>query len=164
MARYKTTSALNYRCLLEDNRKKVMDLLIRDYTPTDYYNLSCLLAKVYGSHIGKDTLEEKYITDEREILVAAIDGDKIVGCVFTEVQEDFIRPRRVMYVTYVAVDEAYRKLGIGRKLMGRIENMCIEKDCSAIELTSADFRTGAHAFYESIGFSKKKTTVFIKEL
>ena len=141
-----------------------MDLLIRGYTPTDYYDLSRLLAKVYGSHIGKDTLEEKYITDEREILVATIDGDKIAGCVFTEVQEDFIRPRRIMYVTYVAVDEAYRKLGIGRKLIDRVETLCTENVCSAIELTSADFRTDAHIFYEAIGFSKKNTTVFIKEL
>ena len=38
-----------------------------------------------------------------------------------------------------------------------------EKKCSAVELTSANFREGAHAFYKALGFTIKNTTVFIKE-
>ena len=75
-----------------------------------------------------------------------------------------MRPSRILYITYVAVDENYRKHGIGRKLLSKVEKICKERACSAIELTSADFRTDARAFYNKLGFTKKKTTLFIKEI
>lgn len=140
-----------------------MHVEIRDYHSSDYPGLIALLGKVYGSTIDKETLENKYISNNRTIIVAVI-GDSLVGCAFEEVQVDYIRPSRVLYVTYVAVDEKYRKHGIGRKLFSSIENSCIEKNCSSIELTSADFRKEAHAFYAALEFTKKKTTVFIKEM
>lgn len=141
-----------------------MDIIIREYKHTDYSALIALLNKVYDSEIDKKVLENKYITNDRSILIASTNENVLVGCAFIEVQHDYIRPSRVIYVTYVAVDEAYREHGIGRKLFKSIEELCREKECSAIELTSANFRTGAHSFYEAIGFNKKKTTVFIREI
>ena len=118
---------------------------------------------VYNSHIDQNTLEEKYITQKRSIIIAQV-CNRLVGCTFLEIQEDYVRPGRILYVTYVAVDEKHRKYGIGKILLSEAEKICKEARCSAIELTSADFRTGAHAFYETLGFTRKKTTVFIKEI
>lgn len=140
-----------------------MQIEIREYQSSDYPELVTLLQKVYGSTIDKNILEGNYISDCRSIIVAVTE-DSLVGCAFEEVQVDFVRPSKVLYVTYVAVDENYRKHGIGRKLFERVENIAKENTCSSIELTSADFRTGAHAFYNSLGFTKKKTTLFIKEI
>lgn len=140
-----------------------MQIEIREYQSSDYPELVTLLQKVYGSTIDKNILEGNYISDCRSIIVAVTE-DSLVGCAFEEVQVDYVRPSRVLFVTYVAVDEEYRKHGIGRKLFAFIENSCSEKNCSSIELTSADFRKEAHAFYTALGFTKKKTTVFIKEI
>lgn len=140
-----------------------MQIEIREYQSSDYPELVTLLQKVYGSTIDKNILEGNYISDCRSIIVAVTE-DSLVGCAFEEVQVDYVRPSRVLFVTYVAVDEAYRKHGIGRKLFSFIENSCSEKNCSSIELTSADYRKEAHAFYTALGFTKKKTTVFIKEI
>ena len=137
-----------------------MDVVIRKYLSEDSKSLLALLHNTYDSCITQQVLEDKYVTDKRDI----INEKKLIGCAFTEIQEDYVRPSRSIYVTYVAVDNEYRKQGIGTKLMSHVQTMCIENDCSSIELTSANFRTGAHAFYESIGFTKKKTTVFIKEV
>lgn len=141
-----------------------MDIRIRYYRSSDYNMLICLLREVYGSNIDQKTLERVYLSDTRSILVATTEDEVLVGCTFTEVQEDYVRPSRILYVTYVAVDEKYRKHGIGRLLFDKVEEECREEACSAIELTSANFRTDAHAFYNNLGFTKKKTTLFIKEL
>ena len=141
-----------------------MDMQIRYYQSSDYWMLIALLKKVYDSNIDQETLERVYVSDTRSILVAVTEDHILVGCTFIEEQEDYVRPSRILYVTYVAVDEEYRKHGIGRLLFDKVEEECLKKACSAIELTSADFRTEAHAFYNKLGFTKKKTTLFIKEV
>ncbi len=141
-----------------------MELKIREYQKRDYTELLSLLDTAYNSTIKQEVLEKEYISSTRSILVAVNESDHVVGCTFVEIQEDYVRPSRIAYVTYVAVDENCRRQGIGRKLLHSVVDMCKERECSAIELTSANHRTGAHAFYESLGYTKKKTTVFIKEI
>ncbi len=142
-----------------------MSIFTRVYVSSDYAELRTILNRVYDSSIDQVTLEDKYITPCRTILVAVDNtSNSIIGCAFIEFQEDYIRPAKVGFVTYVAVDESARRQGVGRALFRAIESLCADKKVLAIELTSANHRTGAHAFYESIGFTKKKTTVFIKEL
>ena len=141
-----------------------MNVLIREYCSNDFQGLIKLLDEVYGSKIDQKTLEDNYISKYRNILIATTSLELIVGCAFVEVQEDLIRPRRIIYVTYVAVDERYRGLGIGKQIMTGVKDICEKKHCSAIELTSANYRTKAHLFYEALGFDKKQTTLFIKEI
>ena len=138
---------------------------IRKYKSSDYNNLLKLLETVYGSQIDQDTLEKHYVNSNHDILVSVEDGsDVLTGCTFIEIKEDYVRPEKIIYVTYVAVDEKFRHHGIGKMLIDKVEQICHENNCSAIELTSANFRTGAHTFYDRLGFTKKKTTVFIKEV
>ena len=141
-----------------------MELKIREYQNRDYTELLSLLDAAYNSTITQEVLEKEYISSTRSILVAVNESDHVVGCTFVEIQEDYVRPNRIAYVTYVAVDENCRRQGIGRKLLHAVVDICKDRECSAIELTSANHRTGAHAFYESLGYTKKKTTVFIKEI
>lgn len=141
-----------------------MSVTIREYKNTDYQGLMVLLGDVYESTIPQDTLEAKYLSETKSILVAVDDNSRIVGCTFVEIQYDYVRPHKIAFITYVAVDEKCRKQGIGKSLVHAVENICRERECTAIELTSANYRTGAHAFYESLGFTRKKTTVFIKEI
>lgn len=140
-----------------------METYIRKYSESDYGGLYELLNTVYGSTIDKETLEHHYLTDQRTIILATNENGQVLGCVFTEIQEDFIRPARVLFITYVAVKECFRKQGIGGLLMKEVEKRSRDAGCTAIELTSADFRKDAHNFYATYGFMKKKTTVFIKE-
>lgn len=141
-----------------------MELKIREYQNRDYTELLSLLDAAYNSTITQEVLEKEYISSTRSILVAVNESDHVVGCTFVEIQEDYVRPNRIAYVTYVAVDENCRRQGIGRKLLHAVVDICKDRECSAIELTSANHRTGTHAFYESLGYTKKKTTVFIKEI
>ena len=135
----------------------------RDYSSSDYLSLFRLLSAAYNSNIAQNDLETHYIGTNNDILIAEID-DTIVGCAFVEYRADYIRDNRTVFVTYVAVDELFRRRGIGTTLFSEIEIRARSRGCSALELTSADSRVGAHAFYLSMNYTKKKTTVFIKEL
>ena len=141
-----------------------MEVIVREYKKSDFTGLIELLANVYGSEIEQDKLENIYLSEKRKILVAVDENNTVAGCAFLEKREDFIRPERVLFISYVAVDEKIRKQGIGKKIFEEIEKIAQKEKCSAIELTSANYRTGAHAFYASLRFSPKKTTVFIKEI
>ena len=55
-------------------------------------------------------------------------------------------------VMALAVDQAYQHQGIGRLLMQALESQALSKGVHHVRLNSASHRTGAHAFYESIGY------------
>lgn len=142
-----------------------MELIVREYENHDFEGLSKILYEAYNTTIEEETLSQYYIENNKRIIIAANTTTNVpIGCAFIEIQTDYIRPNKILYITYVAVDEQYRGQGIGRKIMEYIKNFGIELQCNAIELTSANYRIGAHAFYKTLGFSIKKTTHFIQEL
>ena len=142
-----------------------MDIIVREYSNQDYEGLSKLLREAYDANIEEETLKQHYLGETKKIIIAAnAITKKTTGCAFVEIQTDYVRPDKVLYITYVAVDEKYRGQGIGRKIIEYIETMGAKLHCNAIELTSANFRTGAHAFYKALGFTIKKTTHFIMDM
>ena len=142
------------------------DMIYRFYEERDYdRGLSDILFQGYKSTISQMLLEEKYVRDDRNIAIAYDNVNaRVAGCAFWEVRVDYVRPGRTLYVSYVVVDEAYRRQGIGSALCQKLEAVCKEKNCSNIELTSARFREYAHKFYYSLGYQEKQTIVFIKEM
>ena len=60
-------------------------------------------------------------------------------------------------VAGMVVDKSYRRSGIGRLLMERAEDWTREKGVRLIGLRSNIIRNEAHAFYESLGYSRIKT-------
>ena len=139
-------------------------MTIKDYESRYYPELIKLLEAEYGSAISQEDLEKYYVNDNHEIIIAVDDDDVLVGCSFIEERRDFVRTGHDFYITYVAVDKSRRRMGTGRKLFAEIERRAAERGCDSIEFTSANHRTDAHAFYASLGYTKKKTTVFIKDI
>lgn len=139
-----------------------MDTKIVKYSSNLYSQLYAILKKNYNSTISREILE-KYYTGDNKYIFLAVYEDNVLGCAFLEIKEDYIRPYKYGYISYVAVDERYRKQGIGSGLVKHLISYAKEMSCSTVELTSANYRVNAHAFYKTLGFEKKKTTVFIKE-
>lgn len=59
----------------------------------------------------------------------------------------------VLVVEDVIVRSDQRGKGVGRMLMEALDQFAKEKGCAYSFLVSSDFRTGAHSFYESIGYT-----------
>ena len=57
----------------------------------------------------------------------------------------------------LVVDEKFRGSGMGRLLMQHAEQWAREKGYSEVVLRSNVIRTGAHKFYESLGYTVTKT-------
>ena len=54
----------------------------------------------------------------------------------------------------VVVEPGYQRRGVGRAMMEQALAICRQKGCYKMMLSSNLRRTGAHAFYESLGFEK----------
>jgi GNAT superfamily N-acetyltransferase len=92
-----------------------------------------------------------YPMETRNVMFVALDEDKFVGGVQGSVTEDS------MYISRLAVGEAYRGNEIGTKLMYKIEEKAKEQNVYSINLGTVEFQ--AKKFYEKLGYK----VVFIKE-
>jgi GNAT superfamily N-acetyltransferase len=93
-----------------------------------------------------------YLVDEQVIAFISIHYIPQVA-----VEGDFAR------ISYFCVDETHR----GRKIGERLEKYCVQKaikrGCDRIELHSHSRRTGAHRFYERLGYVESPK-YFVKHL
>ena len=106
---------------------------------------------------------EDVIADPRaDVLVADARG-ALVGAAtyfFVPVAHD---SRPWCRITTLVVDPAHRGRGIARMLVAAAETAAREAACSRIEATSALHRTGAHRFYERLGYGRTSAH-FLKRL
>ena len=96
--------------------------------------------------LAEDVPRTALLDDDRTIFLAAFDGDRPVGFAF-----GYVLPRRhgnrtILFVYEIDVDEAYRRQGIGRRLM---QELTAGHD-EAFVLTEPDNHP-ANALYESVG-------------
>lgn len=97
-----------------------------------------------SSPIIKYQVSETEESDDKELLFAALDNDRFVGGLYVTYTEDS------MYISRIAVEEAYRKHGIGKQLMATAEQKARSLGLYSITLGTLDFQ--AKAFYELLGF------------
>jgi GNAT superfamily N-acetyltransferase len=85
------------------------------------------------------------------VFVAEAD-DKIAGLLALHLcgMPQYAEP--VMRITVLVVEQSVRRRGIGKSLMERAEQIAIAAGCGLIELTSANDRSEAHAFYRSLAY------------
>lgn len=83
--------------------------------------------------------------------VAEADG-KVVGLVAAVKVLAVGHPGGYIKMNGIGVLPEYRRRGIGKMLMDRVEKMAVETGAPYIGLASGLGRTEAHAFYRSLGY------------
>ena len=103
--------------------------------------------------------------DDLLVLVAA-GGQQVVGVAALAVVPFFERPGCWGRVVALVVDAQARGLGVGRRLLAAVEQAALARNCVRMEISSARRRTGAHAFYRSMGYTERMDTAarFLKDL
>ena len=103
--------------------------------------------------------------DDLLVLVAA-DGQQIVGVAALAVVPYFERPGCWGRVVALVVDARARGVGVGRQLLAATEQAALVRGCVRMEISCARHRTGAHAFYRSVGYSDRcdEAARFLKDL
>jgi GNAT superfamily N-acetyltransferase len=84
------------------------------------------------------------------ILVAECEA-RPVGLVHLYVRPALDKPPEVV-VQAIVIDAAYRGRGIGRILMSTAESWASEQGYNSVALYSNVSRSGAHSFYETLGY------------
>lgn len=92
---------------------------------------------------------------DQQFLVADDDG-RVVGWIHMLVTE-FVEAEAFVQIGGLVVDHAYRKQGIGRRLLTRAEEWAVQQGCSVVRLSSNEKRIDAHAFYQRAGYTILKT-------
>ena len=134
-----------------------MNIVVRKYRETDFEGASRVLQEAFG--YSKENLTDPRVHE----FVACLD-EVVVGYFNLMEEIDIIRDIKIFHVGYVCVDNAYRGKGIGHTMMEYAIQFAKDNHVQRMELTSGNQREAAHKLYLSLGFEKRDTSVFRKEI
>ena len=146
-----------------------MELIIEDLKYEDIeecYNLNNL---IFNEEYGLSDVKELYLklhknTDMYRFLVAKLKG-KIVGYTSVIIAYNLFDGKKpFMTLWWVGTHPKYRHQGIATKLFEKIEEIAKENNCELIYFISAEDNTGAHKFYQKLGYNMNSDKAFVKML
>ncbi len=145
-----------------------MEVIIEDLKYEDIAECYELCKECFNEEYGLEEVQDLYKEISKQsnyrFLVAKV-NNKMVG--YTSVimaYNLFDGKRPFMTLWWVCTHPNYRRQGVATKLFNRIEEIAIENNCELIYFTSEVERTGAHKFYESMGYKSNSDKAFIKML
>ncbi len=144
-------------------------ITIRNFKHSDLEKLVEFKKESTGvSFPGRDFNEEsfrrellnRYSGDPESIKVAEMDG-RVVGYVYFKITETAFGRSGV--INHVFVDEEYRKIGLGQKLMGIAEDYLKSRGLKRIRVTITKTNEPSLRMCRRLGYSEKRV-VMEKEL
>jgi GNAT superfamily N-acetyltransferase len=90
------------------------------------------------------------------LFLVAAEDERRIGWIHATIVE-YIEADRFVIVAGLVVDRDHRKAGVGRMLLAAVERWAAQQGCSIVRLWSSATRTGAHRFYETVGYTRIKT-------
>ena len=97
-----------------------------------------------------------------ETPIVATLNKRVIGLVGMHRMVTVHRPAPVGRIPVLVVAKEAQGLGLGRMLVGAVEQWCRKKGCQLIEVTSNDRRAAAHAFYRHMGYERSSIRFFKK--
>jgi ribosomal protein S18 acetylase RimI-like enzyme len=150
-------------------RRESLDVVIRRALDSDLEQVDIVFADELAFHVNlrpeifqmadpvvpRDWYR-KILGDPDRVLFVAELGDKLIGLVLLLVEnapdDPIHRPRRYVYVDELSVLEAYRGLGVGRRLMARAQEWALAQGVDEMVLEVWEANTRAIGFYEALGY------------
>jgi len=142
-----------------------VDIKIRQATSNDIPQILELYTELqpHDPPINTETALSIYmqaVNSGVKYYVAVNDG-KIVGSCYIAIIPNITRQcSPIGFIENVVTASAYRRHGIGRKLMNTAVKYAKEQGCYKVTLQSGAKRTEAHDFYESVGFDGDSKRAF----
>ena len=129
-------------------------------------------------HYDIESMDEYYILPERNTFFVAFDGDKIVASVGLRAYDldfdffkDIYSKDNTASIWRLMVDENYRRHGIARNLVAKIEDFAYSKSYDEIYLHTHRYLEAGLPFWKSLGYvvtveedDYDETTHMIKKL
>lgn len=136
-----------------------LDITIREAVEADATQVA-LLSSQLGYPADSAAIAERLVriadSIDSVVFVAVANESNLVGWIEVKETEALVSGRTAG-ISGLVVDERFRRVGIGRKLVGRAEEWTRERGFDRIGVRSDAAREGSHDFYPSIGFELVKT-------
>lgn len=98
---------------------------------------------------------------ESIIYLGAVEAGEVVATCFLVIIPNLCHGgQNICLVENVVTDEKCRRMGLGWKVIAEAVRIAREKGCYKVMLQSGSQRTGAHRFYEEIGFDGQRKRAF----
>lgn len=143
-----------------------MEVKIRPARPED----AAALTKLNREEMGYDYLHEKtaenlshLLADGRNKILVAVAGEEVIGYVHL-VDYDLLYADHMKNIMGIAVRSDCRRQGVGKALLTAAEEWAKSSGADGVRLVSGSTRTGAHAFYRSLGYEGNKTQLNLKKI
>lgn len=132
-----------------------MIVTIREAKLDDYEKLLKLYADFvkedrYAYH-DNDSFKNVLESDSSFLYVAEAES-KLIGFIVFSTRFVVRFPRKILQVDELFVAEDVRKHGVGQRLLEVAEEKARDLNCGRIYIESGIKRTGAHTFYEVMGY------------
>ena len=138
--------------------------MIRAAEPADAAQLAQLLCELGYSNQAEDVVRRLSGMDaRREWVLVATEGERLVGLAAYAVIPWFASDGAHCRLSAMVVAGSARSRGVGAALLDAVERQARELGCTAMEVTSAEQRLRAHAFYERHGY-RPASRRFVKAL
>ena len=106
----------------------------------------------------------KDFNETNSMCFIALDGNNVVGFITLNTFKPLFTDFPKAHISWIAVDEKYRRKGIAKVLLQMAEQYCKGQGCKYVDLSSriSPERMPAHKLYESFGFKSDTQKYFIK--
>ena len=124
-----------------------MALKIIDFGSPEYQQMVKLRDVVLRKPLGLTFTQEDLESEKDNILIAAFEEERMLGCcMLVEERPDIVRLRQM------AVLNALQGKGIGRALMNFAENIARDRGYKIVKMHA---RNNSIGFYEKVGYKRK---------
>ena len=141
---------------------------IRKLIENDLAELASLYEQFWGEVSSVEKMRatfQRLKNNPNYIFLVAEQQDSLVGSVMGIICEELYGDcKPFMVVEDVIVEKHHRRRGIASSLMKELERTAFNKFCNYIIFVTESERTGAHKFYESIGYKSDAYKGFKKRL
>jgi GNAT superfamily N-acetyltransferase len=97
-------------------------------------------------------------------LLMALSGESLLGYAHLRVTSD-LSNEETAEVVAIVVARAFRRQGVGRRLIAASETWALESGRARLLLRTDVVRTDAHAFFLALGYEESSTTLeFVRDL
>lgn len=89
-------------------------------------------------------------------------GNEVVAVLFfmmRHVENALQVTRNILFIDAMAVDENFRRQGVGRKMFERVKEIARERNCDGIELQVNARNKEAFEMYRRCGFTEKSVNM-----
>ena len=120
-------------------------LIVRNMIESDVEAIATMESAVFSDAWTAKSIEDTDNQPQAFIMTAELDG-KVAGyCIVYFVLDEG-------EIARIAVDNCFRRQGVGRKLLEQVERTCKEKGIIRLMLDVRESNESARAFYKSLGF------------